>query len=123
MVPRHWPLLARARPNHRQPPIKTAMGTILTAASKDDASDKAPMRKGEGTSPSTWMTKTLSAMAVARSVAETRLMMAALIGPVDRNRHSCAATIQVTYPACDVVVSASHTQGAAIKVAIADSHR
>src|ERR1700684_1918726 len=114
---------ARAAQTHTQPPIKTANGTILMACANDEASDKAPIRNGEGTSPSTWMANTLSAMAVARSVAETRLMMAALIGPVDKNKHSCAATIQVTYTVCEVVVSASHTQGAAIKVAIADSHR
>ena len=69
------------------------------------------------------MAKTLSAMAVARSLAETRLTMAALIGPVDRNRQSCAITMYAMYRVCDAVVSASHTKGAAMSVAIADSHR
>jgi len=55
----------------------------------------APMRNGEGTSPSTWMAKTLSAMAVARSVAETKVDDGRIDRPVDKNRHSCAATIHV----------------------------
>ena len=103
--------------------ITTAIGTILTACARDDASDKAPMRNGEGTSPSRWMAKTPSAIALALSVATTRLTMAALIGPVDKKRHNCAATIHVRYRVWSTVVSAIHTQGAATSVAIADNHR
>ena len=69
------------------------------------------------------MTKTSSAIAVARSVAETRLTVAALMGPVDRKSSNCAVTMLATYPVCDGVVSASQTKGAASSVAIADSQR
>jgi len=69
------------------------------------------------------MTKTPRAIAVARSVATTRLTMAALIGPVDKNRHNCADTMYTRYIVCESVVNAIHTKGAATRVAIADNQR
>jgi len=69
------------------------------------------------------MANTLRAIAVARSVAETRLTMAALIGPVDRKRHNCAHTMLARYTVWEFVVSAIHTKGAATRVAMAYSQR
>jgi hypothetical protein len=69
------------------------------------------------------MAKTLNAMAVARSPAITRLMMAALMGPVDRNKQSCAVTMYTVYIVVEVVVRANQTNGAATSVATAESHK
>ena len=43
--------------------------------------------------------------------------MAALIGPVDRNKQSCAVTMYTVYSVVEVVVRASQTKGAAASVA------
>ncbi len=70
------------------------------------------------------MTKTLQRdRGGALACATTRLTMAALIGPVDRNKHSCAVTMHAMYASWKSCVSAIHTKGAATRVAIADSHR
>ena len=70
------------------------------------------------------MANTLSAIAVARSLAMTRLMMAALIGPVDRNKHSCAVTMHACTWCVEVVVSANQTKGCRDQAwRAADSHR
>src|ERR1700678_1044966 len=105
------------------PPITTANGTIFTAACNEVRSESAPMRGGESTSSRTCMANTLNAMAEARSVAVTRLAMAALIGPVERNNKSWPATMHARYRCGDCVVSAAQTKGAAIRQETADSHR
>ena len=51
------------------------------------------MSGGDGTSPSRWIAKMLSAIAEARSSGETMLAMAALIGPVDMKHSNSATTI------------------------------
>ena len=75
------------------PPMSTATGIISTACPSDRASDITPTREGDGTSPRTWIARMLNATAVARMCGETTLTIAELIGPVDANRHSSAATI------------------------------
>src|SRR5258708_40091627 len=94
------------------PPTNTATGMISTAWSRERASEMAPTSDGDGTSPSTWMAKMLRATAVARMCGETRLTMAELIGPVDANRHSSAATIAVQYTAGGVAARARGVGGA-----------
>src|SRR6266581_105283 len=75
------------------PPISTASGTINNAWASERASEIAPTRYGEGTSPRIWIAKMLRATAVARVCGDTALTMAELIGPVEAKRHSSAATM------------------------------
>src|SRR5260370_18841775 len=104
------------------PPTNTATGMISTAWSRERASEMAPTSDGDGTSPSTWMAKMLRATAVARMCGETRLTMAELIGPVDANRHSSAATIAVQYTAGVVAARARSVSGAAASVTSPETH-
>ena len=69
------------------------------------------------------MAKTPRAFADARCVGRTRLTIAALIGPVDKNIKSCAITMQTRYVVCAVTVSASHANGTAASVATAEIQR
>jgi len=69
------------------------------------------------------MAKTPRAIAVARSVAETRLMMAALMGPVDKKRHNCAHTMPHQVHRMRIRGQSHPHEGAAITVETADSQR
>src|SRR6266568_2256840 len=105
------------------PPISTASGTINNAWASERASEIAPTRYGEGTSPRIWIAKMLRATAVARVCGDTALTMAELIGPVEAKRHSSAATMEDQYTAGMAAVRATSVSGAASSVTMPDSHR
>src|SRR5437870_4782553 len=96
---------------------------INTASARERASEMAPTSDGDGTSPRMWIVKMLNATAVARMCGETTLTIAELIGPVEANRHSSAATIAAQYTAGRGTASATSTRGAATSVATPDTHR
>src|SRR5207245_1302340 len=52
---------------HTTPPASTARGMISTASPSERASEIAPTRDGDGTSPSTWIVKMLTDTAVERT--------------------------------------------------------
>src|SRR5207245_8046805 len=105
------------------PPANTASGMINTASARERASEMAPTSDGDGTSPRMWIVKMLNATAVARMCGETTLTIAELIGPVEANRHSSAATIAAQYTAGRGDDSASKVSGAASRVAPPDTHK
>src|SRR5207249_10669002 len=69
------------------------------------------------------MVKMLSATAVARIPGDTTFTIAELIGPVEANRHSSAATMAGQYTAGRGDDSASKVSGAASRVAPPDTHK
>src|SRR2546422_853608 len=75
------------------PPPSVAAGRISTASPSDRASEIIPTSAGDGTSPSVWIVKMLKATAVARIAGDTTLTMVELIGPVETNISTSAATI------------------------------
>src|SRR5438093_565559 len=79
------------------PPTSTATGMISTASPRERASEIAPTRDGDGTSPRTWIAKMLTATAVARMCGATTLTIVDLMGPVDAKSSSSAATMAVQY--------------------------
>ena len=58
----------------------------------------------------------LRAIAVARSAGDARFTIAALMGPVDAKRQSCATIMATRYSDADAVVSAAQAKGAATSV-------
>src|SRR5438105_3983605 len=106
-----------------RPPRSTAIGIIRTAWPSDPASDIRPTSEGDGTSPSTWITKMLSATAVARMCGETTLTIAELMGPVDAKRHSSAATMAGQYTLGCRAARATSVSGAASSVTTPDIQR
>src|SRR3989449_7287908 len=102
------------------PPTSTATGMINTACASERASEIAPTRDGDGTSPRMWIVKMLTATAVARMCGDTTFTIAELIGPVDANRSSSAATMAVQYTRGAGAARASRVSGAAAIVAIPD---
>src|SRR3989441_11429992 len=105
------------------PPTRTANGMISTASPSERASDSTPTRDGEGTSPKRWIVKMLKATAVARMCGETTLTIAELIGPVEANRHSSAATMAGQYTAGRGAASATRVSGAAASVTTPETQR
>ena len=93
------------------------MGTMVSACPSELRSEIRPMSTGEGTSPKMWMTKMCSATAVARSVGATTLTMAELMGPVEANIRTSAATMHGRYTDGEGAVSASQASGQASRVA------
>src|SRR2546427_4185674 len=69
------------------------------------------------------MVKMLSATAVAHIPGDTTFTIAELIGPVEANRHSSAATMAGQYTAGRGDDSASKVSGAASRVAPPDTHK
>src|SRR5256885_12174181 len=65
----------------------------------------------------------LTAKAVARMRGSTTLTMVELIGPVDANRQTSAATIAVQYTAGVAAVRATSVRGAATSVTTPESQR
>src|SRR6266705_4779052 len=65
----------------------------------------------------------LTATAVARMRGSTTLTMVELLGPVEANGHSSAATMAVQYTAGVAAVRARRVRGAAASVASPDSQR
>src|SRR6266550_3053872 len=96
---------------------------MSTASPSERASESTPTRDGEGTSPRRWIVKMLRATAVARMWGATTLTIAELIGPVEANRHSSAATIAVQYTAGCGAASATSVSGAAASVTTPETQR
>src|SRR2546422_7389751 len=77
------------------PPTSTATGMINTACASERASEIAPTRDGDGTSPRMWIVKMLTATPVARMCGATTFTIVELTGPVEANNSSSATTIAV----------------------------
>ena len=95
---------------------------ISIACASERASEIAPTKAGDGTSPRMWIVKMLNATAVARMWGDTAFTIAELIGPVDANRHSSATMIATQYRAGARAARATKVRGAATKVTPPDSH-
>src|SRR4051794_828732 len=67
-------------------PKRKVTETTTKPARNDLASATAPMMTGEMASPSAWMTRMLTANAVARSSGRVTLARMVLLGPVLKNR-------------------------------------
>src|SRR5438552_14749766 len=65
----------------------------------------------------------LTATAVARISGATTFTIAEFTGPVDANNSSCASTMAVQYTAGVAAVTPTRASGAAISVAMPDTHR
>src|SRR6266542_3840621 len=116
------------RPRHAAnvqiaPPITIATGTMRNACSREVASEIFPISGGDGMSPSKCMTKTERPKAVARSAGATAFTIAEFTGPVDMKMSSSAITIAVRYTACRESDNATYVTGAAISVAMPETHR
>src|SRR5437773_11270913 len=105
------------------PPTSTATGMISIASPRERASEIAPTRDGDGTSPRTWIVKMLTATAVARMCGDTTLTIVELMGPVDAKSSSSAATMAVQYTGGAGAARAAKVSGAAASVATPDTHR
>src|SRR5712691_9562760 len=94
-----------------------------TASPSERASEIIPTSEGEGTSPSMWIAKMLPATAVARMCGGTTLTIAELMGPVEANRHSSAATMAVQYTGGAGAARATSVSGAAASVAAPETQK
>src|SRR2546425_13167515 len=105
------------------PPPGTAAGITNTACASERASEIAPTRDGDGTSPKMWIVKMLTATAVARMCGATTFTSVELTGPVEANNSSSATTIAAQYTGGAGAARATRVRGAAPSVAIPDTHR
>src|SRR5262249_27577913 len=129
VVPHVFELCIRAAPPLRAVYVQTApdtsmaTGTTSTPVASDEASEITPISGGEGTSPSRCMKKTCAAIAVARIVGGTRLTVSALMGPVEVNRRPAATRVADQNTAGVLAVKTRSATGAAMSVAIPDTHQ
>src|SRR5262245_41967503 len=79
------------------PDRATAAGTTKTARARLLASAKAPIIGGEMASPSKWITKMLTAIAIARAPTGTLLTMTTFTGLVLRNSKNSAMKNHTMY--------------------------
>src|SRR6266496_3900569 len=98
-------------------------GNMRNAVPRDVASERAPIKGGDGTSPSRGMPRIERATAVARSVGATTLTMAELMGPVEAKRSSSVITMADMYTARVGERKATSAAGAAASVAHPETRR
>src|SRR5262249_14144410 len=129
VVPHVFELWTRAAPPLRAVYVQTApeesqaTGRTGTQVASDEAWEITSISGGEGTSPSRCMKKTCAAIAVARIVGGTILTVAALMGPVEVNRRTSATTVADQNTAGVLAVKTRSATGAAMSVAIPDTHQ
>src|SRR5207249_8417801 len=99
------------------------IGTINTARARPLKSASIPMIGGEMASPSAWMTKMQTAIAIARIPGGTMLTITTLTGPVLRKRKNSAIKRLGLKIMGDTAVRASQAGRMAATVAPPESHR